>query len=185
MSEVADRYRAVADGFTRRARAVPDAAWGSSGAVRRGGSRRDVVGHLVEWIPPFLQSGADVELPAGPSIATDPAQAWLTMSDGIQALLDDPDHASRTFSHPRAGQHQLDDAIGMFILGDVLIHTWDLARATGLDETLDPVEVARMFDGLQGIDEMLRQSGQYGPKIDVDENADLQTRLIAFVGRRP
>src|SRR5439155_476930 len=82
-----------------------------------------------------------------PSIATDPAQAWLTMSDGIQAILDDPDKESSTFSHPRAGEHQLDDAIGMFILGDVLIHTWDLARATGLDETLDAAEVARMFEG--------------------------------------
>ena len=73
----------------------------------------------------------------------------------------------------------------MFILGDVLIHSWDLARATGLDETLDAVEVARMFDGLQGIDEILRQGGQYGPKIDPGEDADLQTQLIAFTGRRP
>jgi hypothetical protein len=42
-----------------------------------------------------------------------------------------------------------------------------------------------MFDGIQGLDEVLRQSGQYGPKVDVDENSDVQTRLIAFVGRRP
>ncbi|MDP9335877.1 MAG: TIGR03086 family metal-binding protein [Actinomycetota bacterium] len=184
MSEAADRYRAVAEGFTRRARAVPETAW-ERPAPCDGWVARDVVGHLVEWIPPFLHDGAGVELPAGPSIDTDPAQAWLTMSDGIQTLLDDPRQASRSFSHARAGQHRLDEAIAMFILGDVLIHSWDLARATGLDETLDGVEVARMFDGLQGIDELLRQSGQYGPKIDAGENADVQTRLIAFTGRRP
>ena len=184
MSEIADRYRAVADGFTRRATAVPDAAWDRP-APCVGWVARDVVGHLVEWIPPFLHDAAGVELPEGPSIATDPAHAWLTMSDGIQALLDDPTSASRDFDHPRAGRHRLDDAIAMFILGDVLIHTWDLARATGLDEALDAAEVAWMFEGMQGIDEMLRQSGQYGPKIDVDESADLQTRLIAFTGRRP
>jgi uncharacterized protein (TIGR03086 family) len=184
MSEIADRYRAVADGFTRRATAVPDAAWDRP-APCVGWVARDVVGHLVEWIPPFLHDAAGVELPEGPSIATDPAHAWLTMSDGIQALLDDPKSASRDFYHPRAGRHRLDDAIAMFILGDVLIHTWDLARATGLDEALDAAEVAWMFEGMQGIDEMLRQSGQYGPKIDVDETADLQTRLIAFTGRRP
>jgi hypothetical protein len=28
-------------------------------------------------------------------------------------------------------------------------------------------------------------AAQYGAKVDVDEDADLQTRLIAFVGRRP
>jgi uncharacterized protein (TIGR03086 family) len=184
VSEVADRYRTVAEGFTRRAKAVPQTAWDAP-APCDGWVARDVVGHLVEWIPPFLRDGAGVELPAGPSIGTDPAQAWLTMSDGIQTLLDDPDHAGRTFSHPQAGEHQLDDAIGMFILGDVLIHTWDLARATGLDETLDPAEVARMFEGIQGIDEVLRQSGQYGPKIDPGEDADMQTQLIAFTGRRP
>lgn len=184
MSEIADRYRTVADGFTRRAEAASSAAWNDP-APCDGWVARDVVGHLVGWIPPFLQDGAGVELPAVPSVNTDPAQAWVTMSDGIQALLDDPAQASRPFSHPRAGQHRLDEAIAMFILGDVLVHTWDLARATRLDETLDAAEVARMFDGLQGIDEMLRQSGHYGPKIDVDENADVQTRLIAFVGRWP
>ena len=42
-----------------------------------------------------------------------------------------------------------------------------------------------LFEGMQGIDEMLRQSGHYGPKVDIDETADLQSRLIAFVGRRP
>lgn len=184
MSEVADRYRAVADGFTRRAEAVPDAAWDRP-APCDGWVARDVVGHLVEWIPPFLHDGAGVELPEGPSIATDPAQAWLAMSDGIQAVLDDPNQANRNFSHPHAGDHRLDEAIAMFILSDVLIHTWDLARATSLDEALDAAEVARLFDGMQDVDELLRQSGQYGPKIDVDESADLQTRLIAFTGRRP
>ena len=29
-------------------------------------------------------------------------------------------------------------------VGDILVHTWDLARATGQDETLDPDEVQRI-----------------------------------------
>src|SRR5437773_10932010 len=115
MAEVAERYRTVAEGFTRRANAVSDTAWDCP-APCDGWVARDVVGHLLEWVPPFLHDAAGVELPAGPSIGTDPAQAWLTMSDGIQTLLDDPDEASRSFSHPRAGQHRLDDAIAMFIL---------------------------------------------------------------------
>ena len=138
------------------ANAVPAGAWGNP-APCDGWVARDIVGHLVGWIPPFLHDGAGVELPAGPSISTDPARAWSTMNDAIQTLLDDPQQASGTFSHPQAGEHRLDDAIGMFILGDVLIHTWDLARATGLDETLEAAEVAGMFEGMQGIDEMLRQ----------------------------
>ena len=42
-----------------------------------------------------------------------------------------------------------------------------------------------MFDGIQEVDEMLRQSGQYGPKINVNAEADVQIRLIAFLGRQP
>jgi uncharacterized protein (TIGR03086 family) len=73
----------------------------------------------------------------------------------------------------------------MFVLGDVLVHTWDLARATGLDETLDADEVHGMLVGMEPLDEMLRQSGQYGPRVDVPADADEQTRLIAFTGRHP
>ena len=51
------------------------------------------------------------------------------MSDQIQSIPDTPDQAARGFDHPRAGRHQLEDAVTMFVLPDVLIHTWDLARA--------------------------------------------------------
>ena len=79
----------------------------------------------------------------------------------------------------------MENAIDMFFLGDVLIHTWDLARATGLDETLDADEVHRMFEGIEPYDEMLRSSGQYGPRVEVPDDADEQTKLIAFMGRQP
>ncbi|HEY7135757.1 MAG TPA: hypothetical protein VIB48_11880 [Acidimicrobiia bacterium] len=38
--------------------------------------------------------------------------------------------------------------------------------------------------GMQ-VDELLRQSGHYGPKVEVPDGADEQTKLIAFTGRRP
>ena len=68
---------------------------------------------------------------------------------------------------------------------DVLIHTWDLARATGLDETLDADEVHRFADGIEPMDEILRTSGHYGPRTPVPDDADEQTWLLAFLGRRP
>jgi uncharacterized protein (TIGR03086 family) len=136
-------------------------------------------------MPSFLASSGGPALRTGPSVDVDPVAAWTTMSGGIQALLDDPAVAASQISHPRAGAHALDDAIGIFFLGDVVVHTWDLARATGLDETLDADEVSRMLRGMEPIDDALRASGQYGPKIDVPADADEQTRLIAFTGRRP
>lgn len=184
MSEIADRYRRVADRFTARVGEVPQAAWDNP-APCEGWVARDVVRHLVEWIPAFLDSAGAPSLPAGPSVDDDPVGAWSTMSDGIQALLDDPVASAAEISHPRAGTHRLDRAIEAFMLGDVVVHTWDLARAAGLDETLDPDVVHDMLVGMEPMDEMLRASGQYGPKVEVPADADEQTRLIAFTGRRP
>ncbi len=89
------------------------------------------------------------------------------------------------FVHPQAGTHPLDEAIAMFVMGDVLMHTWDLARAAGLDDTLDADEVAGMYEGMLPLDDMLRQSGQYGPRVDVPDDAPVQDKLMAFVGRQP
>ena len=73
----------------------------------------------------------------------------------------------------------------MLVTGDVLVPTWDLARAAGLDERLDEGVVAETLTGMEPVDEVLRASGHYGPKIDVDHDADTQTRLLAFTGRHP
>ncbi|MCU1390437.1 MAG: hypothetical protein JWL72_3775, partial [Ilumatobacteraceae bacterium] len=183
-NENAERYRRVASGFTRRVSDVHGDAW-LLPAPCEGWVALDVVRHLVDWVPSFIADGTGVALPVGPAVDTDPVAAWLTMSDGIQALLDDPEHADLIFDHPMVGRHRVDEAVMTFILSDILIHTWDLARATGLDETLDPAEVAGMFDGIHEADEMLRQSGHYGPKVEVGADADVQTRLIAFLGRQP
>jgi uncharacterized protein (TIGR03086 family) len=182
VAAVADRYRTVASGFTARVDGVAD--WDVESPCA-GWTARDVVGHLVEWFPPFLRDGAGIDLPVGPSVADDPAAAWRALNGGVQVVLDDPTTPTRRFRHARAGEHALDEAIGMFLLGDVLIHTWDLARATGQDETLDPDEVAGMLDGIEAHDEALRVGGQYGPRVDVAPGADAQTRLLAFLGRHP
>ena len=79
----------------------------------------------------------------------------------------------------------LEQAIDMIYTTDVFMHRWDLARATGQDETLDPDKCAVMFEGMLPMDEMLRQSGQYGPRVDVPDDADVQTKLLAFIGRTP
>ena len=131
MSEISERYRTVAGTFTDVAIAVPADAWDNP-APCEGWVARDVVRHLVEWIPPFLESGADVDLPRGPSVDEDPVGAWNVLSVSLQSLLDDQEIATSEFTHEVAGRHKMEDAIAMFCMNDVLIHTWDLARATSV-----------------------------------------------------
>jgi hypothetical protein len=71
-------------------------------------------------------------------------------------------------------------------MGDLLIHSWDLARATGGDERLDPEAVAAALEGFKPLDEVLHSSGNvFGPKVEPPPNTDLQTELLCFAGRRP
>jgi uncharacterized protein (TIGR03086 family) len=183
MGEMAERFRTVAAGFTQRVEAVPERDW-SQPSPCEGWDARDVVRHLVEWVPPFLQAGTGIDLPRGPSVDVDPVGAWRSLSASVQSILDDPEQSAMMFRHDRAGTHRLDEAIGMFVLGDVLVHTWDLAKAARLDDTLDPAEVHGMRVGLEGMGEALVASGHYAPAVAVSDDADEQTRLLALTGRR-
>ncbi|MEU5634755.1 TIGR03086 family metal-binding protein [Streptomyces rishiriensis] len=180
----ADEHRTVAGCFTARVRGADTSAWDNP-APCEGWVARDVVRHLVEWFPGFLKAGAGVELPKGPSVDDDPVAAWAVHSDGVQALLDDPATAHKLLSNPHIGEVPLDQAIDRFYTADVFMHTWDLARATGQEERLDPDKCTQLLDGMLPLDDVLRASGQYGPRVDVPESADVQTRLLAFIGRRP
>ena len=111
--------------------------------------------------------------------------AWRHQVASVQALLDDPATAARTFAHPMIPTCPLPDAIDRFYTTDVLMHTWDLARAGGHDDGLDPAECAALLASMEPLDEMLRQSGQYGPRQPAATDADGTARLMAFIGREP
>jgi hypothetical protein len=72
MSEMAERFRKVARGFTDRAEAVPDGAWDNPTPCE-GWVARDIVRHLVDWMPGFFLRSAGLELTTGPSADHDPA----------------------------------------------------------------------------------------------------------------
>jgi len=182
MSDIAERYARISAQFTERVRAVPADAWDNPSPCE-GWTARDVVGHLTEWIPAFFGSQG-VDFPAVPSVATDPVGAWETVQRTIADALADPALATRQLTTPFSTQ-SLAETVDMIVTGDVFTHTWDLARATGQDDTLDPDQLQRMIAGMTSMpDEVLRADGMFGPRIDVPADADDQTRFLAFVGRR-
>jgi uncharacterized protein (TIGR03086 family) len=189
MSDTAARFRKVAAGFSDRVEAVPDDAW-ERPAPCDGWVARDVVRHLVEWLPGpgFLLGTWDVDTGPIPSVDEDPAAAWAVVCAAIQRALDDPSVATRVEDCGPPGRLSFEAAVDMTCTSDVLIHTWDLARATALDERLDPDEVHHQLVGVETmppeIDDAMRSSGHFGPRVPVADDADEQTRLLAFMGRR-
>jgi uncharacterized protein (TIGR03086 family) len=183
MSESSDRYRKVAATFTERVEAVPPDAWENE-APCEGWVTRDVVGHLVEWLPHFFGERWDIELPDVPPVTEDPVRAWKVVDHTFQAAFDDPAIAGTVRDTPM-GPQTFEQCFDMIGTNDVFMHTWDLSRAAGLDERLDPDEVHQLLVGIEPMDEALRQSGQYGPRVTVPDDASEQDQLMAFIGRHP
>lgn len=183
--EHAETFRRIAADFTARVEGVGAGGWDAE-APCEGWVARDVVRHLVEWVPWWLSEGTDHSMSISADVDDDPAAAWVQLRDQLQAILDRPEAAEETFdSEMFGGAMPLGVAAERFVTGDILVHTWDLAKATGQDTTIDPDFAAGMYQGMLPMDEMLRQSGHFGPRVEVPDEADPATKLIAFTGRTP
>jgi uncharacterized protein (TIGR03086 family) len=79
--------------------------------------------------------------------------------------------------------------VGQAVAGtfmDVLLHTWDLARATGQGTDLDPALVDACIGlFLPDMPEHGRQAGIIGPAVDVGPAPSPQARLLGAMGRTP
>ena len=94
--------------------------------------------------------------------------------------------SDRTVAHPVMGDIPCSQFLGMRV-GDALLHAWDLARAIGTDEQLDPDLVAEVWAGMSPMAGFIGKSGFFGsgPSGAVGEDAALQDRLLDLSGRRP
>ncbi|SQD97678.1 MULTISPECIES: TIGR03086 family metal-binding protein [unclassified Parafrankia] len=178
----AERHRRIAGTFTDRVLGTRD--WDAPAPVA-GWVARDVVGHLCEWFTGFLEAGGGPALRHGPPVDEDPVRAWQTHADAVQRLLDDPTTAALTLRNPHMGELSVATATDMIYTADVFMHTWDLARATGQDGRLDAGFCGLLLGGMEQMEDVIRSSGQYGPRVAVPDDSDAQTRLLGFIGRDP
>ncbi len=185
MSALADRWARIATAFEARVAGTVD--W-EAPAPCEGWVARDVVGHVTSWMPGLYAGALGRPAPEVPSSDVEPLAAWRAVDAFVRDLLADPG-ALATETSTMAGTMTLEQLIAMTGPMDLLVHTWDLARATGQDETLDADECAAFAAGLPEaggqMDDAMRQSGQFGPRVPVPADADAQTRLLAFTGRTP
>lgn len=181
MEDIAARYRRLSDDFAAVIAAVPPERWASPSPCE-GWTARDVVGHVVETQDMFLglvgRGLGDI-----PAVADDPAAAWDAARTVVLADLEDPVRA-RTEFDGFFGRTAFADAVDRFLNFDLVVHRWDLARAAGLDERLDPDDVRWAWEAVSGFGPHLRREGVCGAELTPPEGADAQTRLLAHLGRR-
>jgi uncharacterized protein (TIGR03086 family) len=178
-----ERFRRVAARFTDVVEAVPAEAW-SNRAPCDDWTARDVVRHLVEWVPAFFARG-DIDLPTSVSVDDDPVKAWAQLRDALQAKLDDAVVADSEIDIDPVGRHTVRAAIDQFVTGDVVVHTWDLAKAAGVDAAIDSEMANRMLTPMLAMGDVLVGSGHYKQAVRVADDASVADKLIAATGRDP
>ena len=108
--------------------------------------------------------------------------AWRAARADMMAALD-PAALARPVPLPWGGQMPLGEWLERYPV-EFLVHTWDLAQATGQAAGLDRGLVRDALEPAREFIPVFRMSGLVGPECIVAQDADDLTRLLAIFGRR-
>lgn len=111
---------------------------------------------------------------------------WPAIQGAISGALEDPSALEGNLPEDSPlGPMPKHQVLGIAI-GDLLIHTWDISRAIGADETLPPAAVQAVRMGLGNMpEEFMRSPGRFADIVPTDDSVSAQDELIAFSGRTP
>lgn len=176
---IVQQITGLVQSFDARVQAAASDAWGNPSPCSEWTAR-----HVVEHVANNLHrvgAGLRDEEPHTITADEDIVTAWDAARDQFLGTVETAD-LTKSVAGP-FGPMPAEQVIGRFVSTDVLVHSWDLARATGGDEQLDERIVAAAYSGLKPMDAMLRQPGVFAAKVDPPPGADLQSEFLAFLGR--
>ena len=181
---ITERHLAVCRRFGDAMRAA-DGKWDRSTPCDAWDAR-EVLEHVIGFHDVLLLRplGLNPERPRD-----DPQQRWRLTVDRLTEALSREGLFEIVIDIPAIGNNpvsQLDArALVPRLTQDVLIHTWDLARAVGADDKLDPAWCAMVFDRLPADPNALSASGMFAAPVAVADDVDIQSKLLARLGRDP
>lgn len=172
------RHLRACDGFSMVVDGAGD-RW-SSPSPCSGWDAGAVVEHVIGFHDVLLLRplGSKHHLPKG-----EPTVRWAaTVTRVGSAVLDAPEDV--ILPGPGGSEMALPLLLPM-LTTEVLLHTWDLAKAVGQPVSLDVELCERAYEGAKLNEEALRSSGMFAPPVPVSDDADVATKLVALLGRRP
>lgn len=142
---------------------------------------QQVVDHVVEGTGYFTTAFGGT--PADVSGIDDQAERYATARAALSDALQQPGALDKMVPGP-VGEMPGGALLGI-AMGDAILHTWDLAKATGQDVELDPGVLQQVWDNIKPVEEMVRSRGIFGPAVEVPDDAPFQDRALAWFGRTP
>jgi uncharacterized protein (TIGR03086 family) len=161
------------------ANATPDSEW----------NVKDLLGHMfyeLSWTPDILAGKTIEEVGTkydGDLIGestVDLSVAWQVIADKAEAAADVVDleeTAHLSFGDVTNEEYLRREGTDQFI------HSWDLGKAIGVVVHFDVGVAEAIYDEVLPNKDMLAESGLFAPPIEVPDDADIQTKLLALFGR--
>lgn len=151
-------------------------------------SVRQLLNHIVSenlWMPELLIGKTIAEVGNqydGDVLGEDPKAAFeQALAEANSALS--ADNVLDGVVHVSWGDIPKSDYLDQMLF-DLIIHGWDLAKSTGQDDDqIDPELVEVAYDWFKKNEEELRGFGVLGEEIVVSDDKDMQTKLLALIGR--
>jgi uncharacterized protein (TIGR03086 family) len=140
---------------------------------------RTLVDHMLDTQRYFLAQASGED--AAPPSPNPPA---MISADGPAADVERVrQRMLRAYGQPGV-MEKTGPALGI-AFADVLLHGWDLARATGQDATMPDGLAAAAYEMIHGRFTDEQRVGVFKPEIPVAAGAAPQEKLLAYTGRRP
>lgn len=185
MSEIIELYRRAVDEFDRRVSEIGDDQWDDPTPCTDW-NVRELVNHIAAedlWVRPLVDGMTLEEVGDrfdGDVLGDDPRSTWAAAREAALAAADG---ATDRLVHTSMGQITVGEYLGQ-LFADHLVHAWDLARAIGADENLDPELVGYCYRQSLPYEEIMKASGVFGDRLQPAPSAGPQQRLLALYGRR-
>jgi uncharacterized protein (TIGR03086 family) len=147
---------------------------------------RATLNHLLgaTWMFTLVNQGQTADEDAGDVIGDDASLAVTAAAKENLASWRQPD----AFEGDRAYVFGTFPATvaAMLNLGEVVVHNWDVARATGQELVIDPGVGQMVYDWSMSIPlDDFRDHGAFGPAVAVPASAPIIDRLVGLLGRQP
>lgn len=148
---------------------------------------RDLIEHLDESARGFAAAAGGGDGTAEPLVAGDLGDGWRQVLGRRLVVMGEAwgDPAAWEGTSDLAGLGLSNEEWGKIALTEVVVHGWDLSKATGLGFELPETTVQDCFEHVSGFLNQPPVPELWGAPVEVPAEAPLMDRLVAITGRRP